>query len=164
MRIFEDRSEAGALLAEALSSYRDRDDVLVLALPRGGVPVAWEVARALHAPLDVMVVRKVGVPGQPELAMGAIASGGVELWNDEVLQVVRVPEAMLSQIVRREAAELARRERTYRGDRPPFDAKGRNVILLNTDSTISKELLKTVQQLEHIDDAMALVLPYYAEV
>lgn len=157
MRIFEDRSEAGALLAETLSSYRDRDDVLVLALPRGGVPVAWEVARGLHAPLDVMVVRKVGVPGQPELAMGAIASGGVELWNDEVLQVVRVPEAMLSQIIRREAAELERRERAYRGDRPPFDAKGRNVILVDDGIATGASMFAAIEALKKLQPARIVV-------
>ena len=157
MKVFQDRVEAGYLLAEALDAYRGRDDVLVLALPRGGVPVAYEVARALGAPLDVMVVRKIGAPGQPELAMGAIASGGVELWNHEVVGYLGVPEAMRNQIVRREAAELERRERAYRGDRPPFDAAGRTVILVDDGIATGASMYAAIEALKKLHPARLVV-------
>jgi putative phosphoribosyl transferase len=115
---FENRTEAGKNLATKLSRYANRPDVLVLALPRGGVPVAYEVARALSAPLDVFVVRKLGVPGYEELAMGAIASGGVCVMNEEVTQHVDLPQTIIDSIAKREAEELRRREHLYRGDRP----------------------------------------------
>src|SRR5437588_1664212 len=100
--LFQDRTEAGRLLAAKLSAYADRSDVIVLALPRGGVPVAYEVARALHAPLDIFLVRKLGLPGHEELAMGAIASGGVRVINDEVLRRLRVSDAMIEEVALRE--------------------------------------------------------------
>src|SRR6266853_7025345 len=101
--LFRDRRHAGHVLAEGLREYADRDDVIVLALPRGGVPVAYEVATALHLPLDVFVVRKLGVPGYPELAMGAIASGGVQVLNTEVVTGLRIPAKMVESVARREA-------------------------------------------------------------
>ena len=125
------RQTAGQVLAEALKSQAGRDDVIVLALPRGGVPVAAEIARALDAPLDVMLVRKLGVPGYPELAMGAIASGGVRVMNDEVVRYSGAGEADIEAVVEAEGRELARRERVYRGDRPWPDLKGRCVILVD---------------------------------
>src|SRR5947209_15323822 len=128
---FRDRHEAGRRLAELLTGSANRPDVLVLALPRGGVPVAWEVARALHAPLDVFLVRKLGLPGQQELAMGAIATGGVRVLNDEVVRVLRVPEEVIDAVAAEEGQELERREREYRGDRPPPDGRGRIVILVD---------------------------------
>jgi predicted phosphoribosyltransferase len=106
---FADRRDAGGHLAAALSNYADRDDVVVLALPRGGVPVAWEVARRLNAPLDLFLVRKLGLPGHPELAMGAIASGGVRVLNDEVVSWYGVPSSSIEAVAREEEAELARR-------------------------------------------------------
>src|SRR4051794_24470067 len=117
-RPFRDRREAGRVLADGLSAYAGRSDVVVLALPRGGVPVAFEVARALGAPLDVFLVRKLGVPGHEELAMGAIASGGVRLLNDAVVQGLRVPPHAIEAASAAEGAELQRRERAYRDDRP----------------------------------------------
>ncbi len=126
-----DRQTAGQVLAEALKSQAGRDDVIVLALPRGGVPVAAEIARALDAPLDVMLVRKLGVPGYPELAMGAIASGGVRVMNDEVVRYSGAGEADIEAVAEAEGRELARRERVYRGDRPWPDLKGRCVILVD---------------------------------
>src|SRR5262245_40950016 len=117
--VFADRSAAGQYLASKLGRYAGRDDVVVLALPRGGVPVGYEVARALAAPLDVFLVRKLGVPGHEELAMGAIATGGVRVLNEEVLAQIKLPAATIEAVTAREAAELARRERAYRGDRPP---------------------------------------------
>ena len=128
---FRDRAEAGTLLAAQLGEYAGRADVLVLALPRGGVPVAAEVAHALGAPLDVYVVRKLGVPGQEELAMGAIATGGVRVLNDEVVRVLRVSEEVIDAVAAEEGQELERREREYRGDRPPPDVRGRIVILVD---------------------------------
>ena len=129
--LFHDRTEAGKLLAQQLTAYANQNDVLVLALPRGGVPVAFEVANALHAPLDVIVVRKLGVPGQEELAMGAIATGGVRILNLDVVQFLDIPDELINTIAAREQAELERRERLYRGDRPAYDVHGRTVILVD---------------------------------
>ena len=129
--IFADRREAGRFLAGKLTDYADRPDVLVLALPRGGVPVAYEVARALHAPLDVFLVRKLGLPGREELAMGAIASGGVLVLNEDVVRALRIPQDVLESVIVAEQEELERRERIYRGDRPPPDVRGRTVILVD---------------------------------
>src|SRR3954453_17636661 len=115
MRSFRDRADAGRVLAGVLTAYEGRDDVVVLGLPRGGVPVGYEVARALHAPLDVFVVRKLGVPGHEELAMGAIASGGVMVLDPEVVRAVGLSEEQLRAVVQRELRELERREAAYRG-------------------------------------------------
>lgn len=128
---FTDRREAGRLLGTLLGAYAGRDDVVVLALPRGGVPVAWEVAAALRAPLDVVIVRKLGAPGQEELAMGAIASGGALVLNDDVVSAVRPGRRTISRIVAAEGRELARRERLYRGDRPPPAIGGRTAIVVD---------------------------------
>jgi erythromycin esterase-like protein/predicted phosphoribosyltransferase len=129
--LFRDRREAGRLLAEKLAAYANRPDVLVLALPRGGVPVAYEVARGLGAPLDVFVVRKLGVPGYEELAMGAIATGGVRVLNDQLVEHLGIPEQAIEAIAARERQELERRERLYRGDRPAPDVRGRTVFLVD---------------------------------
>ena len=129
--LFRDRRDAGRLLAEKLAAYANRPDALVLALPRGGVPVAYEVARALGAPLDVFVVRKLGVPGYEELAMGAVATGGVRVLNDQLVERLGIPEQMIDAVAARELQELARRERRYRGGRPPPDVRGRTVILVD---------------------------------
>jgi predicted phosphoribosyltransferase len=128
---FRNRTDAGRQLAEKLAAYADRPDVLVLALPRGGVPVGFEVARALGAPLDVFLVRKLGVPGYEELAMGAVATGGVRVLNDEIVRGLGILEHQIDAVVARELQELARRERLYRGDRPPPDVAGRTVILVD---------------------------------
>jgi putative phosphoribosyl transferase len=128
---FRNRTEAGRLLAAELMKYANRPDVIVLALPRGGVPVASEVARALNAPLDVFLVRKLGLPEREELAMGAIASGGVRVLNEEVVRVLRVPEEVIEAVAEEEGQELRRRERLYRGDRPPPKVRGRTVILVD---------------------------------
>jgi predicted phosphoribosyltransferase len=128
---FLDRRDAGRVLAERLRHYASREDVLVLALPRGGVPVAYEVARALDVPLDLFLVRKLGLPGHEEFAIGAIASGGVRVVNEELLQEFGIDDALLDEITRRESAELERRERRYRGDRAPPDVEGRTVILID---------------------------------
>lgn len=129
--LFQDRFEAGRLLASKLRHLANRPDVVVLALPRGGVPVGYEVAKALNASLDVFVVRKLGVPGYPELAMGAIASGGVRVLNEDIVRRLGIPVYMIEKIIAEEEKELERRERDYRGDRPPIDVKGRTVVLVD---------------------------------
>ena len=129
--VFRNRHEAGRLLAGRLAAYADRADVVILALPRGGVPVAFEIAAALNAPLDVMVVRKLGVPGHEELAMGAIATGGVQVINEEVVRHLGLTPAVLASVAAIERHELARRERTYRGERSPVTVEGRTVILVD---------------------------------
>ena len=130
-RPFRDRYEAGRQLAAKLSAYAERSDVVVLALPRGGVPVAFEVARALGAPLDVFLVRKLGVPGHEELALGAIASGGVRVLNAEVVRELGIAPDAIEAVTTRETEELARRERVYRDDRPAPEVAGRTVILVD---------------------------------
>src|SRR3979490_1864048 len=129
--LFRDSQDAGRVPAEKLTAYANRPDVLVLALPRGGVPVGYEVARALGAPLDVFVVRKLGVPGYEELAMGAVATGGVRVLNDQLVERLGIPEQLIDAVAARELQELARRERLYRGSRPPTDVRGRTVILVD---------------------------------
>ncbi len=124
-RHFRDRHEAGRLLATKLSAYAKKRDVIVLALPRGGVPVAYEIAKALGVPLDVFVVRKLGVPGYEELAMGAIASGGVRVLNDHLIDQLGLPQYVIESVMERERIELERRERIYRGGRPPLNVRGR---------------------------------------
>src|SRR5215813_13112156 len=128
---YQDRSEAGRLLAERLAKYKNRPDVVILALPRGGVPVAYEVARALNAPLDVFIVRKLGVPGYEEAAMGAIASGGIRVLNDDVIGALHIPQQVVEEVTAREQRELERREQLYRDGRPAPDVKGRTVILID---------------------------------
>jgi putative phosphoribosyl transferase len=130
-RIFPDRVAGGMALARALEKFTGRKDVVVLALPRGGVPVAYEVARALGAPLDVFLVRKIGVPGHEELAVGALASGGVRVLDHELIRSLGIPEAAIERTTARERAELQRRERRYRGDRPLPALRGRTVILVD---------------------------------
>jgi putative phosphoribosyl transferase len=128
---FHDRTDAGRQLASLLTVHADRDAVVVLALPRGGVPVAVEVARALGAPLDVFVVRKLGVPGHPELAMGAIATGGVQVLNDDVIDELDIPRTLVEQATVRERLELERRDRLYRRDRPMAVLTSRTVIVID---------------------------------
>jgi predicted phosphoribosyltransferase len=129
--VFQDRKDAGGQLAQRLGTYANDSLVIVLALPRGGVPVAYEVARALQAPLDLFLVRKLGVPGREELAMGAIASGGVRVLNEEVVEHLNIPEELLDAVAAKESAELRRREQAYRGDRPVLEVRGRTVILVD---------------------------------
>jgi putative phosphoribosyl transferase len=128
---YQNRSEAGRELADALQPYANRHDVLVLALPRGGVPVAYQVAKSLNAPMDLMLVRKLGLPGHEELAMGAIATGGVRVLNAEVIQGLGISEAQIEQVAAVELQELRRRERLYRDDRPIPEVQGRCVILID---------------------------------
>jgi putative phosphoribosyl transferase len=129
--VFRDRTDAGRRLAQKLRSYRGRPDVVVLALPRGGVPVAAEVAAELDAPLDVFLVRKLGVPGHDELAMGAIATGGTRVLNESVIRHFGIPRAVVDHVAEREGRELERRERRYRGTRPFPTLAGKTVILVD---------------------------------
>src|SRR5437867_8197457 len=132
MALYQDRRHAGRVLARALAQkYGGRDDVVVLALPRGGVPVAWEVAQQLQAPLDVFLVRKLGVPGQEELAMGALASGGIRVLNEDVLRAIPISRDEIEAVTAVEQVELERREQSYRGHRPSADLRGRTVILVD---------------------------------
>lgn len=128
---FTNRAEAGQQLAARFTELADHPEVIVLALPRGGVPVGYEVARSLRVPLDVFVVRKLGVPGHEELAMGAIASGEIRLLNHEVVDALGIPGELIEQVARREKAELERRERLYRGNRPPVSLTNKTVILID---------------------------------
>jgi predicted phosphoribosyltransferase len=142
---FADRREAGTVLADRLKQLAARNDVVVLALPRGGVPVGYEVARVLGAPLDVFVVRKLGLPGHPELAMGAIASGDIRVLNEDVLELYPVPKAAIDAVTQTERLELARRERAYRDGRPLVPIEGRTVVLVDdglaTGSTMRAAVL-----------------------
>lgn len=128
---FRDRREAGRYLAEELKAYADRKDVIVLALPRGGVPVAFETAQSLNAPLNVFIVRKLGVPGQEELAFGAIASGGARVLNEEIVRALRLSDEMIERITARESIELERRERLYRGGKREIEVQGKIVIIVD---------------------------------
>ena len=143
--LFEDRFDAGRVMASKLGEFSGRNDVVVLALPRGGVPVGYEVAQALRAPFDVFVVRKLGTPGQEELAMGALASGGVTVLNREVIQALGIPRQTINAVVAREERELERREREYRGQRPAASVRGRTAIVVD-DGLARKRLLKLLLQ------------------
>jgi predicted phosphoribosyltransferase len=154
--LFRDRHEAGRFLATLLRDYAGRVDVLVLALPRGGVPVGYEVAKALGVPLDIFMVRKLGMPGQEELAMGAIASGGVQVVNPEVLRMVD-PERILSEAVRRELPVLERREREYRAGRPAPDLRERTVLLVDDGLATGATTRAAVQALRRHSVATCIV-------
>jgi putative phosphoribosyl transferase len=129
--LFRDRKEAGRYLSGKLTEYAERKDVIILALPRGGVPVAFEVATVLNLPLDIFLVRKLGVPGQEELAMGAIASGGVRVLNEQIVHDLGIPEYAIAAAAAQEQRELERREKLYRKDMDPLDVKGKSVILID---------------------------------
>jgi erythromycin esterase-like protein/predicted phosphoribosyltransferase len=156
-RLFRDRREAGRLLAGELAAYANRPGVLVLALPRGGVPVAYEVARALNAPLDIFVVRKLGVPGYEELAMGAIATGGVRVLNDQLVERLGIPDHMIDAVAECEQRELARRERLYRGGRPSLDVRGRTVILVDDGLATGATMHAAIAALRTLQPARIIV-------
>jgi putative phosphoribosyl transferase len=153
---YRDRRHAGAELARRLGHLKDQD-VVVLALPRGGVPVGFEVARALDAPLDVFVVRKLGLPGHPEFAMGAIASGGVRVVNDEVVALYRIPERVVDAIASEEQTELERREHAYREGRPPLDARGRTVVLVDDGLATGSTMKAAVEAMRSLGPACIIV-------
>jgi len=148
VRRFRDRIDAGRALARALEEYRGRPDVLVLGLPRGGVPVAAEVAAALGAPLDVFVVRKLGVPGQEEFAMGAIASGGVRVLEERTIAMLGIPESAVEQVLNEERRELERREHQYRDGREPPDIAGRIAIIVDDGLATGASMRAAIQALK----------------
>ena len=159
MTRFKDRSDAGRRLADTLVSQESGygPDVLVLGLPRGGVPVAFEVAKALAAPLDVFVVRKLGAPGREELAMGAIASGGVQVLNPDVIRSLRISEADIERAAERERQELRRRERRYRGERPAPEVEGRPVLLVDDGLATGASMRAAVAALKQREPARIVV-------
>jgi putative phosphoribosyl transferase len=154
---FADRREAGQLLARRLKAYADRDNVVVLGLPRGGVPVAFEVASALHAPLDVFVVRKLGFPGHAEFAMGAIASGGVRVLNEDIGATYMPPPDVIDRIARTEAVELGRREHAYRDGRPPIPIEGRVAILVDDGLATGSTMRAAVMAVRRLKPARIVV-------
>jgi len=156
-RRFRDRADAGRILAERLRHYAGRDDVLVLGLPRGGVPVAAEVARALGAPLDVFLVRKLGLPGQEELAMGAIASGGARVLNEELVETLGIREELIDEVAAREGEELRRQEMLYRGARPPPDVEGKVVILVDDGLATGSSMRVGVAALRRLRPARIVI-------
>ena len=155
--LFSNRTDAGAVLAERLLEYAGRPDVLVLALPRGGVPVAFPVACALRAPLDVFLVRKLGVPGYEELALGAIASGGVRVLNDEVRREIDLPDDVIDALAQREALELRRRELRYRGERPVPTIRGQIVILIDDGLATGATMRAAALALRQMEPAKLIV-------
>ena len=157
MTRFEDRFDAGRVLAQALKHHAGKPDVAVLALPRGGIPVAFEIAHALGAPLDVFVVRKLGAPGYEELAMGAIATGGVRVFNEEVIQHLGVSESWIEATIREQEEELRRREAAYRGDRPPVEIEGRTVILVDDGLATGASMRAAVRALSQRHPAAIVV-------
>ncbi|HET7730443.1 MAG TPA: phosphoribosyltransferase family protein, partial [Usitatibacter sp.] len=154
---FRDRTEAGKILGRSLERLSGRDDVVVLGLPRGGVPVALEVARALGAPLDIFVVRKLGVPGHEEYAMGAIASGGVRVLNEGAVRGLSIPEALIERVAERERRELERRERLYRGARPALDVEGRVAVLVDDGLATGASMRAAIGALRKRDPARIVV-------
>lgn len=155
--LFHDRRDAGRALAAELGAFTGRSDVVVLALPRGGVPVAFEVARVLHAPLDVFLVRKLGVPGQEELAMGAIATGGVRLVNEEVVQSLGIPDWVIEEVARKEQRELERREQSYRDDRPEVEVGGKTVLLIDDGLATGSSMRAAVAALRRRQPARIVI-------
>lgn len=153
MSPFLDRRDAGRRLAGKLGGYAGRSDVLVLALPRGGVPVAFEVARALDAPLDVFVVRKLGVPGHEELAMGAVATGGVRVLNESLLDSLGIPQDVVDAVAAEEGRELERRESAYRGGRPAPEVEGRTAILVDDGLATGATMQAAVEALRRRNPA-----------
>jgi putative phosphoribosyl transferase len=163
MSLFLDRSDAGKKLAGKLLQYASREDVSVLALPRGGVPVAFEVARRLHAPLDVFLVRKLGLPGQEELAMGAIASGGIRVLNEDVIHRLNVPRNILEDVTQKETAELERRAKAYRGNIPMAEVHDRTVILVDDGLATGASMKAAVSGLWARDpDRLVIAVPVAA--
>jgi predicted phosphoribosyltransferase len=163
-RRWHDRQEAGRALAERLRGYAGQDDVIVLGLPRGGVPVGFEVASGLGVPLDVLLVRKLGVPGQEELAFGAIASGGLIVLDREVVRQIGLTRASIERVIARETAELERRERAYRGERPAPDLRGRTVILVDDGLATGSTMMAAIAAVRRQEPGRVIVaVPVAAE-
>lgn len=157
MKLFRDRTEAGRMLAKALMRHAGRDDVVVLALPRGGAPVAFEIAKALKAPLDLFLVRKLGVPGREELAMGAVASGGVRVLNEDVVRWYQVSQSTIESVTKIERQELERRERVYRGGRPMPELSKKTVILVDDGLATGTSMLAAITALRSYKPAQIIV-------
>lgn len=157
--LFKDRVQAGRLLAERLRHYANRSDILVLGLPRGGVPVAFEVARALEAPLDVVIVRKLGIPGQKEFAMGAIASGDVTVVNESIVEQLNISAQALQAVIASETKELERREKAYRGVQPPVDVNGRVVVLIDDGLATGSTMQAAIIALRHRASRLVVAVP-----
>ena len=155
--IFQNRAEAGQQLASHLEKYANRDDVIVLAVPRGGVPIAFEVARALNLPLDIFVLRKLGVPGHEEFAFGAIGSGGVRVLDRQVVQSLGLSNMVIDLVTRAERAELARREQIYRGRRPPLNVRGKIVILVDDGIATGASLTAGVHAVRQMQPAAIVI-------
>jgi len=147
--IYQDRREAGKLLARSLERFAGRADIVVLALPRGGVPVGLEVAEALGAPLDVFIVRKLGVPGHEEYGMGAVASGGVIVLNEEATRSLGIPASMIEAVAAREQKEIVRRDRLYRGTRPPLDVRDKTIIIVDDGLATGSTMRAAVEALRN---------------
>ncbi len=154
---FQNRTHAGQLLAERLAHFAGQLDLLVLALPRGGVPVAYEIARALHAPLDVWVVRKLGAPQQPELAIGAVAPGGIEILDTRLIARLGIPTEEFQQIAARERAELDRRLAAYRGNRPPIEVRGKTILLVDDGLATGASMRAAIASLRPLEPARIVV-------
>ena len=154
---FRDRSEAGELLAGKLAAYANKPNVIVLALPRGGVPVGAQVARQLNAPLDVFVVRKLGFPGHPELAMGAIATGGVRVFNGDVVNAFHIPDEVINAVTAAEFQELQRRERSYRDDLPPPAVEGKTVIVVDDGIATGSTMMAAISALRQLNAGRIVV-------
>lgn len=154
---FRDRTEAGELLAEKLTHYANKSDVIVLALPRGGVPVGAQVAKRLGVPLDVFVVRKLGLPGHPELAMGAIASGGVRVFNGDVVNAFRIPDEVINAVTAEEFQELKRREQSYRDDLPPPEVEGKTVIIVDDGIATGSTMVAAISALQQLNAGRIVV-------
>ncbi|MBD3182448.1 phosphoribosyltransferase [Candidatus Poribacteria bacterium] len=157
MATFKNRVDAGKKLADKLSDYSDKDNVIILALPRGGAPVAFEVAKKINAPLDVFLVRKLGVPGREELAMGAIASGGVRVLNDDILRMLSIPDEGINRVAEKEQKELERREIEYRGDRQELDVKGKICILIDDGLATGASMRAAIKALQQMEPAKIVV-------
>jgi predicted phosphoribosyltransferase len=154
---FHDRVDAGRQLADRLTEYIDRDNVLVLALPRGGVPVAAEIALRLHVPLDVWIVRKLGVPGSPELAMGAIAGGGVQILNDAVIDSLDIDTRIVDEVAAAERIELERRARAFRGDQPDPDVRDREIILVDDGLATGATMAAAIESVRQLGPRRVVV-------
>jgi predicted phosphoribosyltransferase len=157
LKQLQDREQAGRLLAERLAKYANRDDVLILALPRGGVPIAHEIAKRLQAPMDTFVVRKLGVPGFEELAMGAIATGGSEYLDENIVRSFEISREVIDEVVQAERAEMARRDRAYRGARGPIDVRGRVVILVDDGIATGSTIRVAIAALRRLGPARVIV-------
>jgi putative phosphoribosyl transferase len=155
--LFADRTAAGRELAEALHEYRGQEKVIVYGLPRGGVPVAYEVATSLRAPIDVLIVRKLGVPGHPELAMGAVASGGVRVLNDSVVRQLGIPEYEIERTTQRQRAEIQQRERRFRGDHEGPDPRGATAILIDDGIATGSTMRASIEALRERSPAKIIV-------